>query len=127
MRATRSRSVAGRILSALPILFMVFDGAIKVANVKQVADSMIQLGWPVQYAVAIGVLALACTAVYAIPRTALLGAVLLTGYFGGAIATQLRATGPSFPTFFPLIIAALVWGGLFLRDERVLPMLIARR
>jgi hypothetical protein len=53
--------------------------------------------------------------------------VLLTGYFGGAIATQVRAMGLTFPTFFPLIMAALVWGGLFLRDERVLPLLIARR
>ena len=67
----------------------------------------------------IGILALACTAVYAIPRSAVLGAVLLTGYLGGAIATQVRAGAGLFPIFFPLIIAALIWGGLFLRDDRL--------
>jgi hypothetical protein len=72
-------------------------------------------------------LALACTAVYAIPRTSILGAVLLTGYYGGAIAIQLRAIGAGFPTFFPIIMAVLVWGGLCLRDARVLPLLASRR
>lgn len=127
MPAARSRVWGGRILSALPILFMFFDGGIKLATIKPVTDAFAQLGYPIEFAVAIGLIAIACAVIYAIPRTALLGAVLLTGYYGGAIATQLRAVGPSFPTFFPLILAAFVWGGLFLRDDRVLPMLVARR
>jgi len=113
------RIVAGRIISAVPILFMIFDGGIKLAKVAPVTEAFAQLGYPVSLAPTIGILALACTAVYAIPRSSVLGAVLLTGYLGGAIATQVRAGAGLFPIFFPIIIAGLVWGGLFLRDDRL--------
>lgn len=120
------RIVAGRIVSAVPILFMIFDGGIKLAKVAPVTEAFVQLGYPVSLAPTIGILALVCTAVYAIPRSSVLGAVLLTGYLGGAIATQVRVGAGLFPIFFPLIIAALVWGGLFLRDERLRDFLSLR-
>src|SRR5258706_10617651 len=84
------RLLAGRIISAVPILFLIFDGVIKVVKIAPVVDAFAQLGYPVSLAPRIGILALACVAVYAIPRTSVLGAVLLTGYLGGAVATQLR-------------------------------------
>jgi len=102
---------------------MIFDGGIKLAKVAPVTEAFARLGYPASLAPAIGILALACTAVYAIPRSSVLGAVLLTGYLGGAIATQVRAGAGLFPIFFPLIIAALIWGGLFLRDDRLLDFL----
>jgi hypothetical protein len=123
------RIVAGRIISAVPILFMIFDGGIKLTKVAPVTEAFIQLGYPVSLAPTIGILALVCTAVYALPRSSVLGAVLLTGYLGGAIATQVRAGAGLFPIFFPLIIAGLIWGGLFLRDDRLrafLPLRSAR-
>src|SRR5262245_45645797 len=80
----------GRILSGLAVLFLVFDGVIKVMNIQPVVDGSILLGLPVDLAPSIGILLLACLAVYLIPRTSALGAILLTGYLGGAIALQVR-------------------------------------
>lgn len=74
----------------------------------------------------IGLIQLACLAVYVIPRSAILGAILLTGYLGGAVATHLRAGSPLFSLVFPLIIGALVWGGLLLRDARLRALLVGR-
>ncbi|MEP6573177.1 MAG: DoxX family protein [Gemmatimonadota bacterium] len=110
---------AGRFLSGFGVLFLVFDAVIKLMKIQAVVDSFGQLGIPVSQAAGIGVLLLLCTAVYVIPRTSFLGGVLLTGYLGGAIAVQVRAQAALFPTVFPLIIAALIWGGLLLRDARV--------
>jgi hypothetical protein len=98
---------------------MVFDGVIHVLKPGLVADAFAQLGVPLRLSVGIGIVELVCTALYAVPRTAIFGALLLTGYLGGAIATQLRAGAGWFPTIFPLIMAALLWGGLALRDARV--------
>ena len=108
----------GRALSAVGALFMAMDAIMHLVRPAPVATSFAQLQLPLGMSVPIGVIALVCTALYAIPRTAVIGAVLLTGYLGGAIAIQLRAGSAPFPTFFPLIIAALLWGGLWLRDER---------
>jgi hypothetical protein len=110
----------------VPILFLTFDAVVKLVKIAPVVDAFAQLGYPISLAPAIGVLALACTAVYAIPRTSVLGAVLLTGYLGGAIATQVRIGAGVFPVFFPLIIAALVWGGLYLREEKLRALLPSR-
>ena len=88
-------------------------------KIQTVVDSFGQLGIPVSQAAGIGVLLLLCTAICVIPRSLLLGAVLLTGYFGGAIAIQVRAQAALFPTVFPLIISALIWGGLLLRDAQL--------
>ena len=123
--ATLSRQSAatvswtGRILTGVAVAFMVFDGVIHVLKPAPVVEAFAQLGVPIGLSVGIGIVELVCTALYAVPRTAVIGALLLTGYLGGAIATQVRAGAGWFPTIFPVLIAALVWGGLALRDSRV--------
>lgn len=113
---------AGRILSGLAILFLLFDGLIKLPPLEIVLTTSKQMGLPASESFArfLGVVTLACTALYAWPRTALLGAVLLTGLFGGAIATHLKLDSPLFShTLFGVYLGLMVWGGLWLRDERV--------
>jgi hypothetical protein len=105
---------------------MVFDGVIHILKPAPVVDSFAQLGVPLGVAVGIGIVELVCTALYAIPRSAAIGAVLLTGYLGGAIAIQVRAGAGWFPTIFPLIVAALLWAGLALRDRRVKALISIR-
>ena len=118
----------GRVLSTLAAAFLAFDAVIKLLVIRPVVDSFAQLGWPVHLAVTIGVLELACLALYLVPRTAVLGAVLLTGYLGGAIATHVRVENPLFShVLFPTYVAALVWGGLWLRDRRVGALFSASR
>jgi hypothetical protein len=113
---------AGRIMSGTVIAFMLFDGAIKLPPLDIVTETMGQLGFfaTPDLARGLGILGLLCTALYAWPRTAVIGAILLTGYFGGAMATHLRAGSPLFShLLFGLYLGVLVWGGLFLRDPRV--------
>lgn len=113
---------AGRVLSGLAILFLIFDGMIKLPPLDIVTGTMKELGYPTtdSFARFLGAVTLACTALYAWPRTALLGAVLLTGLFGGAIATHLRSDSPLFShTLFGIYFGITIWGGLWLRDERV--------
>jgi hypothetical protein len=118
----------GRIISTLAVLFMIFDGSIKLFKPAPVVDSFAQLGYPVSLAVGIGILELACTAVYAIPRSSVLGAILLTGFLGGAIATHLRVGDPVFThLLFPIYVGVLVWGGIFLREDRLRALLPLRR
>ena len=117
---------AGRILSAFAILFLTFDSLIKVLNLAPAVEATTQLGYPASLVITLGVLELACLAIYTIPRTAIPGATLLTGYLGGAIATQVRAGSSLFSVVFPVIIGALIWGGLFLRDERLRTLLLQR-
>jgi hypothetical protein len=117
---------AGRILSAFAILFLAFDTIIKVLNLPPAVEATTQLGYPVGLVVMIGIIELACLAVYTIPRTSVLGAILLTGYLGGAIATQVRAGSPLFSVVFPVIIGALIWGGLFLRDGQLRALLLRK-
>ncbi len=105
----------GRVLSTLAALFMTMDAVMHLLKPGPVAASFAQLGVPLGMSVPIGVIALVCVALYAVPRTALVGAVLLTGYLGGAIAIQARAGSAIFPTLFPLIVGALLWGGLWMR------------
>ena len=88
--------------------------------IDPVAQAFKQLGYPVEIAVPLGIIELVCLIIYVIPRTSILGAVLLTGYLGGAVATQVRVSAPLFSTeLFPIYIGVLLWGGLYLRDERV--------
>jgi hypothetical protein len=110
---------AGRIISGLAVLFLVFDGVAKVMKVAPVLEACARLGFPQNLVVGIGTVLLACVVVYIIPRTSVLGAILLTGYLGGAVATQLRAGSPLFDTLFPIIFGALIWAGIFLRDDRL--------
>jgi hypothetical protein len=117
----------GRVLSALPVLFLLFDGAIKLVKIQPVIDTMAALGYP-DVARGLGVLELVCTVLYAIPRTALLGAILLTGLLGGAIATHLRVQDPWLThTLFSLYLAAPLWLGLWLRSALLRELLPVRR
>jgi hypothetical protein len=117
--SVRTTSWTGRVLSTVVILFMVFDGVIHVLKPAPVVEAFAQLGYPLGVSVGLGIVELACTALYAVPRTAALGAVLLTAYLGGAVATQVRAGAGVFPTIFPVILGAILWTGLALRDARV--------
>ena len=116
----------GRISSALAVLFLAFDGIIKVLNLAPAVEATTQLGYPANLVITIGVVELICLAVYVIPRTSMLGAILLTGYLGGAIATQVRAGTSLFSIVFPVIIGALLWGAIFLRDERLRALVLVR-
>jgi hypothetical protein len=109
----------GRVLSSLAVVFLVFDAAAKLARAQSVLQATAQLGFPESSIVRVGALLLVCTAIYVIPRTRVFGALLLTGYLGGAIAAQVRVGNPVFETTFPLIIASIVWAGIALRDRRV--------
>ena len=112
---------AGRILSAVVILFLTFDGAIKLVPIAAVTETLAQMGYPASAGLArgLGVLLLVCTLLYAIPRTSLLGAVLLTGYLGGAIASHLRIGSPVIShLLFGAYLGLMLWGGLYLRDRR---------
>ena len=109
-------------LSGLVVLFLLLDSAMKIAALPVVMQTTGQLGYPatVSFAHFLGVLLLACTALYIYPRTAVLGAVLLTAYLGGAVATHVRVGSPLFShVLFGLYIGVLMWGGLFLRDEKL--------
>jgi hypothetical protein len=110
---------AGYVLSALAILFLLFDVVGKVLQPAAVVESMAQLGYPASATLGIGLLLLVCVGLYVFPRTAVLGAVLLTGYLGGAVASQVRIGAGLFPMLFPILMGALVWGGLFLRESRL--------
>lgn len=118
---------AGHILSVLTVLFLLLDGVIKVLRLAPAVEATVQLGYPESAVVGIGIILLACIALYAIPRTSVLGAILLTGYLGGAIATHVRASSDLFPLIFPAILGVLLWGGLFLRDERLRTLIPLRK
>ena len=117
--SNKSSLWAGRILSALPVLFLLLDGVMKVVKPAFVVEATVQLGYPESVIVALGVVLVACTILYLIPRTAVLGAILLTGYLGGAVATHVRVGGPLFSILMPVILGVMLWAGLYLRDERV--------
>jgi sulfur-carrier protein len=110
----------GRILSALTVLFLLLDGAMKILKAQVAVEGTVQLGYPETAVVGIGAALLVATIFYAIPRTALLGAILLTGYLGGAVATNVRVCAPVFThILFPVYIAVMAWGGIYLRDSRL--------
>ena len=117
---------AGRMLSAFAVVFLAFDGAIKLMRLPAVLDATVQLAFPLGSVVPIGLTLLVCTLIYVIPRTSVIGSVLLTGYLGGAVAAQVRAGNPPFEMVFPIIVGALVWGGVCLRDRRVQALLAPR-
>jgi hypothetical protein len=119
---------AGRIMSGVVALFLLFDGVIKLIKLPIAVEGTTQLGYPEHTVVGIGVVLLVCLIVYLIPRTALLGAILLTGYLGGAIATHVRVGSPLFShVLFPIYVALLVWGGVFLRCPRLRALIPVQR
>lgn len=110
---------AGRITGGLAVLFLLFDAVIHLMKPAPVAAAFAQLGYPLDLAVEIGVLEIVCVALYMIPRTSVLGAILLTGYLGGAVASQLRVGHSVSEIIFPIILGIFFWGGLFFRDDRL--------
>jgi len=111
---------SGRVLTGIPVAFMLFDATIKFAHIPEVAEASLKLGLPTHLNPVLGVLILACLALYLWPRTAALGATLLTGYLGGAVAIHLRVGDPlATHVLFPVYVGALFWAGLALRDARV--------
>jgi hypothetical protein len=117
----------GRVISAIPVLFLLFDGGAKLVKPAPVVEVTVRLGYPESVITGLGILLLLCTFIYMVPRTSTLGAVLLTGYLGGATATHVRVGGPLFAILFPSILGALIWGGLLLRDERLRSLMPFRR
>jgi hypothetical protein len=115
---------AGRILTGIAVLFLAVDAGMKLATSEEALAATAQLGWAAHHMPILAAIEVVCLVLYLVPRTAPLGAVLWTGYFGGAIATHLRMDNPLLShTLFPIYVAALVWGGLYLRDPRVRALL----
>ena len=114
---------AGRIMSALPVLMLLVSGVMKLLKPAFVVEGMARLGYDERLALGLGLLEIACTVVYVIPRTSVLGAILLTGYLGGATATHVRLSDPFFA---PVILGLLVWSGLYVRDNRLHALLHLR-
>ena len=107
---------SGRLMSAVPVLMLLFSAVMKLLQPPDMAKGFEHLGWPVSLALTLGLLELGCTVVYLIPRTAVLGAILLTGYLGGAIATHVRI-GEA--VYLHVVFGVFLWGGLYLRDPRL--------
>jgi len=116
----RGRLWTGRTLTALAVLFLIFDAAVKLLRLAPAIEATTALGFTASVLVPLGTLEVLCLAVYLVPRTSVLGAILWTGYLGGAISAQLRAGNPLFSNvLFPVYIAVLLWGGLWLRNARL--------
>jgi hypothetical protein len=116
---TLARIWTGRILSFLPALFLLLDAIMKFIKPAVVLDTTVQLGYPAGVIVPLGAVLLISTVLYLIPRTSVIGAILLTGYLGGAVATHVRVGAGIFPIIFPVVMGMLIWAGLYLRDQRV--------
>ena len=117
---SRPQLWAGRFLSMLAVLFMLLDSVIKLVVIQPVVEEFTRLGYQVSLARGIGILELGLLVIYLIPRTTILGGILLTGYLGGAVVTHLRIGDPIFShILFPVYIGALLWGGVYLRDARL--------
>ena len=116
---SKTRLWAGRILIGLPALFLLVDGIMKLIKPAPVVEATVRLGYPENVILPLGIVLTACTILYLIPRTSVLGAILLTGYLGGAVATHVRVSESLFSIIFPVIFGVLIWGGLYLRDNRL--------
>ena len=125
---SRSALWSARVLSALVALFLLFDAVGHMAKPAPVVDAFVRLGYPLSASLEIGIIELLCLVAYVIPRTEVLGAVLLTGVLGGAIATHLRVGSPLFEAYiFPVLVGLLVWGAIWLRDVRLQALFPLRR
>jgi hypothetical protein len=117
----------GRVLSGLMALLFISDGVGHLMKPAPVVEAFARLGYPLSASVGIGMLALICTAIYVTPKTSVLGAILLTGYLGGAVSTHVRAGSTMFETIFPVILGVLVWAGIFVRDAQLRQLIPLRR
>lgn len=117
---SRGRVWAGRVIGGIATLFMLFDAVMKFAKPAPVIQAFVQSGWPAELSAPLGAILLICTVLYVIPRTSVLGAILLTGYLGGAVATNLRLKNPLFTnTLFPVYFGVLLWASLLLRVPKI--------
>ena len=126
-RASKGARVAGWIIGGLPALMLVLDGAMKLVKPEPVIKATVELGYPETTIIGMGVAVLVSAVLYLIPCTAVLGAILLTGYLGGAVASHVRAGHEPFNIAFPVIFGVLLWLGLYLRDRRVRALVPWRR
>jgi hypothetical protein len=127
-RLSPGRLWASRIVGALTILFLLFDTIVKVLRLPPAVEGTVRLGYPESVVLGIGIIELVCLVAYVIPRTSILGAILLTGYLGGAVATHVRIGSPLLShTFFPIYVGVLAWVALLLRDDQVRTLLPLRR
>ena len=116
------------VLTTLAVLFLTFDTVIKLLRLAPAVQGTVALGYPEHAVAVIGAIELVCLVLYLVPRTAVLGAVVFTGYLGGAVATHLRVGNPLLShTLFPIYVAILLWGGLYLRDPRLRALMPLRR
>lgn len=124
-RASIAAIWTGRVLSAIPVIMLLWSGYAKIGKAPQVVQGFAEFGFSQKVIVPLGIVEVACTIVYLIPQTAVLGAILLTGYFGGAICTHLRAGQPVL--VFPLLFGIFLWLGLFLREPRLRALIPIRK
>jgi len=122
--ASKKMLWTGRVISALPVLLMLLSAALKLIKPAPVVQGFARVGYPESLMLSLGILEILCCVVYLIPRTSILGAILMTGYLGGATATNVRVGDPSF--LLPVLLGMFVWGGLFFRDARVRALLPLR-
>jgi len=129
MQATGANSKgklwAGRIMSALPVLFILLGSVMKLMRLPAVIEGFAKSGVPERLIIPVGMIELICVVVYLVPRTAVLGAILMTGLLGGATITTLRVGDPTYP--MPVILGMLAWGGLYMRDARLRELIPLRR
>ena len=126
--SSKTQVLVGRVLSGLAIAFLTFDSVSKLLRVQPVIEGTVQLGYPTSIIIPLGIVLLSCVLIYAVPRTSVIGAMLLTGYLGGAVATHARLEHPLLShTLFPIYVAVIIWAGLVLRDTRLRILLPAGR
>ncbi|MGI8735423.1 MAG: DoxX family protein [Pyrinomonadaceae bacterium] len=116
---SKKRAWAGRIIGGLPALFLIVDAVMKFIKPPPVVEATVKLGYPESVIFGLGIVLLVSTILYLIPMTSVLGAILLTGYLGGAVATHVRVGEGPFSVLFPVIFGAMLWGGLWLRNDRL--------
>jgi hypothetical protein len=121
--SSKKRLWASWIMGGLPALFLLLDASMKFVKPAAVVEGTLKVGFPESTIVGLGIALLLSTLLYLFPRTAVLGAILLTGYLGGAVATNVRVLGPVFNIVFPIVFGALLWGALWLRDRRLQALL----
>ncbi len=123
---SKKRLWAGRIIGGLPALFLLMDGVMKLVKPAPVVEATVRLGYSESVIIPLGIVLLVCTVLYLIPLTNVIGAILLTGYLGGAVATHVRAGEGLFSIVFPIIFGVLLWVGLYLRDDRLRALIPVR-
>lgn len=126
-RVSKAKLWAGAIIGGLAVAFLIFDGVTKLLQTDATVKGSEQLGYPAEATPIIGILLLVCTAIYVLPKTRLLGAILLTGYLGGAIASHVRVGNGAFPIIFSAAFGALVWAALVLREPSLFSLILLRQ